>query len=115
MNGTVVESDSALVGDCTVHVNSIARGILLHDLMVKKADIRILQSHSICPGKYIVLIAGEVEPVQQSMREGLHYGGAAVVDSLLIENISTDIFPAMLGATCATGASSPCQTRLWRP
>ena len=54
-----------------IELNSIARGILIHDLMVKKAAIQILQSHSICPGKYIVLIAGEVGPVQASMREGL--------------------------------------------
>ncbi len=81
-----------------IELNSIARGILLHDLMVKKAQIDVLQSHSICPGKYIILIAGGVAPVRASMREGLHYGGAAVVDSLLIPNVSTEIFPAMLGA-----------------
>lgn len=81
-----------------IETNSIARGILVHDLMSKKADIKILQSNTICPGKYIVIIAGDVDNVWEAMREGRHYGGQAVIDSLFIPNISDEIFTAMVGA-----------------
>jgi len=82
-----------------IELNSIARGILIHDLMAKRADIKVLQSNTICPGKYFVLIAGGVGEVEESMKIGLHYGQTAVVDSLFIQNISEAIFPAMVGAT----------------
>lgn len=81
-----------------IETNSIARGIVVHDVMLKKAHVHILQSNTICPGKYIVLIAGAEGDVDEAMRDGLHYGGAAVVDSLHIPNVRKDIFPAMIGA-----------------
>ncbi len=80
-----------------VETNSVARGILVHDVMLKKARITVLESHSLCPGKYMVLVAGGEREVQEAMEEGLHYGGEAVVDSLFIPNISEEVFPAMTG------------------
>jgi len=82
-----------------IETNSIARGILVHDVMLKKANVQVIQSNSICPGKYIVFIAGSEGDVRESMTEGLHYGGAAVVDSLFIPNIRHDIFPALVGGS----------------
>jgi microcompartment protein CcmL/EutN len=81
-----------------IETNSIARGIVVHDVMLKKAHVKVLQSNTICPGKYIVLIAGHEGDVDEAMADGLHYGGSAVVDSLHIPNIREDIFPAMVGA-----------------
>jgi len=80
-----------------IETNSIARGILVHDVMLKKASIRVLQSNTICPGKYIVFIAGPVGDVKEAMADGRHYGGSAVVDQLFIPNVREEIFPAMLG------------------
>jgi len=65
--------------------------------MIKKSNIKIVQSNTICPGKYIVIIAGLVDDVNEAINEGLHYGGMSVVDSFFIPNISEEIFPAMVG------------------
>lgn len=81
-----------------IETNSIARGIVVHDVMLKKASVEVVESHTICPGKYIVFIAGPEGDVRESMAEGLHYGGSAVIDSLFIPNIREDIFPALVGA-----------------
>lgn len=80
-----------------IETNSIARGILVHDVMQKKAGIEIVQSNSICPGKYIVFVRGVEADVEEAMSDGMHYGGDAVVDSLYIPNIREEIFPAILG------------------
>ncbi len=89
-----------------IETNSVARGILVHDLMLKKSNIKVVQSNTICPGKYIVVIGGGVEEVELAMEEGLYYGGQAVVDSLFIPNISMDIFPAMVGSNHDIGVES---------
>ena len=82
-----------------IETNSIARGVLVHDVMLKKANVDVVQSNSICPGKYIVFIRGTEGDVRESMGAGRHYGGDAVVDSLFIPNIREDIFPALLGCS----------------
>ncbi len=82
-----------------IETNSIARGILVHDVMLKKASVEVVQSNTTCPGKYIVFIRGGEQEVRESMTEGMHYGGEAVVDSLLIPNIREEIFPALVGGS----------------
>jgi len=49
-----------------VETNSIAAGILAGDAMVKKAVVQLLEARSICPGKYMILIGGEVGPVREA-------------------------------------------------
>jgi microcompartment protein CcmL/EutN len=89
-----------------IETNSIARGIVVHDVMLKKAKIEVVQSNSICPGKYIVLIAGDEGDVDEAMKEGLAKGSEAVVDSLFIPNVRHEIFPAMVGANQEIGVDS---------
>ena len=54
-----------------IEFNSIASGILATDAMAKKADVTVVDSRGICPGKYIVLITGDVEAVDRSLEAGL--------------------------------------------
>jgi len=58
---------------------SIAIGISVTDEMAKTADVEVLESTAICPGKYMVLIAGDVSSV--------------------VPHVHPQIFPAILGAT----------------
>ena len=53
-----------------VELNSIAVGIETCDFMVKAAQVDLLRASTICPGKYIVIVGGEVSAVQSSMRTG---------------------------------------------
>jgi microcompartment protein CcmL/EutN len=78
---------------------SIAVGIRITDEMVKTAPVEILEATAICPGKYMVLIAGAVSPVEDSLKRGIDVGGDVVVDTLLIPYVHPQIFPAILGAT----------------
>ena len=43
---------------------SIAGGIEAADAMVKKASVKLFLARPICPGKFIVLIGGDVEAVK---------------------------------------------------
>ena len=78
---------------------SIAVGISVTDAMAKRAAVEILESTAICPGKYMVLVAGDVESVESSLTRGIEVGGDVVVDSLLIPHVHPQVFPAILGAT----------------
>ena len=82
---------------------SIAIGISVTDEMAKTADVEVLESTAICPGKYMVLIAGDVSSVESSLKRGIEIGGDVVADTLFIPHVHPQGFPAILGATEVEG------------
>lgn len=78
-----------------VEFTSIAQGIECADIMTKTADVTILAAKTICPGKYIVLVSGDVSGVQQSVDAGIDIGAETVVDSFVIPNVHPSILPAI--------------------
>lgn len=82
-----------------VELVSIARGIRATDEMCKKASVELVESAVICPGKYLIVIAGPVGPVEESWRKGLEIGGEAVVDRLFLPNAHEQLVPAMRACT----------------
>lgn len=86
-----------------VETNSIAAGILAGDAMVKKAEVQLLEARAICPGKYMVLVAGEVGPVGESHQVGVVTAADTLVDQLLLPNAHRSLFPALMSATPPRG------------
>ena len=82
-----------------VEFSSIARGIYAADQMVKISEVEIVTAQTICPGKYIALVEGDVAAVQDSVHIGEKFAGEYFVDSLVIPNVHHGIFPAITGAT----------------
>lgn len=78
-----------------VELNSIARGIETCDYMVKAAQVDLIRSSTVCPGKYMVIVSGDTGDVKASMAEGVKRGGECVVDTLLIPNIHPQLIPAI--------------------
>ena len=67
--------------------------------MVKAAQIELLRSSTVCPGKFMILIGGDTGDVRASMKEGISRGGECVVDTLLLPNVHPTLIPAMTGTT----------------
>lgn len=78
---------------------SIARGIYAADQMVKVSDVEIVMTGSVCPGKYIAIVHGDVAAVQDSVAVGEKTAAEYLVDSIVIPNVSPAVFPAITGAT----------------
>ena len=82
-----------------VELISIARGIKVTDEMLKKAPVHLIESTTICPGKYIVVIGGDVDPVEESYLKGLEIGGSSVVDQLFLPYAHEQLLPAISATT----------------
>ena len=78
---------------------SIAKGIEAADAMLKASRVELLDARHICPGKYIVLIFGEVSAVYNSVQAGNTIGGSAVVDDFVIPNVHPSVIKAV---SCAS-------------
>jgi microcompartment protein CcmL/EutN len=80
-----------------IELSSIAAGFLVTDTMLKTADVELLINRTICSGKYLILVGGDVAAVNASVDTGVAIGGASIIDSCLIPNIDQAIFPAISG------------------
>lgn len=78
-----------------VELTSIARGIETCDYMVKAAQVDLLRSSTVCPGKYMTIVGGETGDVRAAMAEGIKRGGELVVDTLMLPNVHEQLIPAI--------------------
>ena len=81
-----------------IELGSIAGGYEVADAMLKTADVELLLARSICSGKYMVMVRGDVAAVASSVAAGSQAGGFSVIDTFVIPNLHESIFPAIGGA-----------------
>lgn len=78
-----------------LELNSIAKGIQAADMMLKAAEIRLVSARPSCPGKYQILITGEVSAVESALRTGGENAKANVVDRLFIPKVHPQVIEAI--------------------
>ena len=82
-----------------IELTSIAAGFQSCDAMLKAANVELVLSRSICSGKYIVMVRGDVGAVQAAVSAGASAGHFSVIDSFVIPNLHESVFPAISGAS----------------
>lgn len=82
-----------------IELNSIARGIQVADEMIKSAEVDLLLAKTVCPGKYIILVTGNVGAVQAAINHGEIAGQESVVNKLLLPNVHPQVIPAINAAS----------------
>ena len=85
-----------------IELSSIASGMLAADIMLKTSDVELILSRTICSGKYMVLVGGDVAAVQTAVEAAIETLGFGIIDSFVIPNVHPDIFPAIAGHTGVT-------------
>ncbi|MCL6613248.1 MAG: BMC domain-containing protein [Firmicutes bacterium] len=80
-----------------LELNSIARGFEAADEMVKTAAVRLLFAKPVCPGKFTVVVTGEVGAVSSAMAAGRTKAGTYLVDELILANVHPAVVPAFYG------------------
>jgi microcompartment protein CcmL/EutN len=80
-----------------VEFSSIATGIKAADAMVKRAPIEVIKSGTVQPGKYLVLIGGEVADVEESLDEGREVGQTCLLDFVLLPRVHPEVVDSIGG------------------
>lgn len=80
-----------------LELSSIASGFSVQDTVIKAAEIELLVARTICPGKYMVVVGGQVGSVNAAIGAGVNTAGGFLVDQLILPNIDPAIFPAVSG------------------
>lgn len=83
-----------------LELTNVTKGIVTADAMLKAANVELLLAQPLCPGKYVVMVGGDVGAVQSAVRSGKSVGGADnVVDEFVLPNVHPDVFQALSGCT----------------
>lgn len=82
-----------------VELSSIARGIDTTDRMLKAADVKLVMARTICSGKYMVMVAGDLPDVEASVAAGLACSRECTIDHFVIPDVHPAVFPAIAGTS----------------
>ena len=78
-----------------VETSSIAVGYRAQDAMLKAASVRLLLARTICSGKYLVVVGGDVASVQASVEAGAAQCDGALIEHRVVTQVHPDVFPAI--------------------
>jgi len=78
-----------------LELSSIALGHLAEDAMLKSAPVDLLQARTICSGKYIVVVGGDVAAVTAAVDAGAAVSTGALIERRVIPRVHPSVFPAI--------------------
>jgi microcompartment protein CcmL/EutN len=82
-----------------LEIQNVTRGIQVADTMLKAANVELVLAQPVCPGKFIVMVSGDVGAVQSAIKAGKSLTAGSVVDEFVLPNIHPSVFPALSGCT----------------
>lgn len=89
-----------------LEIQSIAKGMIVMDAMVKKAHSEILWSGAVSTGKFLILIHGGVAEVEESLTEGERVAGDKLIDRLFLPQAHPQLFLGVRGKNPISEISS---------
>ena len=80
-----------------IELKSIPAGVQTADEMLKAANVELLVATAICPGKYIIIISGQVGAVRSSMERGRQTAGTYLICDHTINSVHDSVPGALVG------------------
>ena len=80
-----------------IEFKSISKGIAVTDEMLKSAEVNLVLASTLCPGKYLTVLEGEVSAVENAVRTADRLGGRHVFSSEVISGINSEVIGAIGG------------------
>jgi microcompartment protein CcmL/EutN len=95
---TIVQERKLLVIEpalAMLEFSSIAAGILAADAIVKRAMLLVVHAGTVQPGRFLVLIGGDVAEVEESLKAGLETAPDALTDHIFLPNVHPEVVRAL--------------------
>jgi len=78
-----------------LELTSIGIGYRAQDAMLKAAAVELLLARTICSGKYLIAVGGDVASVQSSVEAGAAAAEGALIERRVISRLHPSVFPAI--------------------
>jgi microcompartment protein CcmL/EutN len=80
-----------------VELESIARGFVVADQLVKRAEVTVVLAEPLSPGKYLLLFHGGVAEVEESFKAATETAGPRLLDSLFLTQAASGLMDGLEG------------------
>ena len=82
-----------------IEFKTTSTGVTAADAMVKTSEVEIVEAQTVCPGKYIAIITGDLSAVKAAVETAVTTYEDKCIDSFVLGNPHESIFPAIYGTT----------------
>ncbi len=89
-----------------IEFKTVASGITAADQMVKTANVEIIEAQTVCPGKYIAIISGDLSAVNAAVETAKNTRTGEYINSFVLGNPDESIFPAIYGSATIEGVKA---------
>ena len=78
-----------------IELSSIATGFVVEDLMLKAGSVELLLARSICSGKFLIVVSGDVTSVQAALAAGATAAAASLIERRQIARVHPTVLQAI--------------------
>ena len=78
-----------------IELSSVAVGYLVEDVMLKAGSVQLLLARTICSGKFLIVVAGDVTSVQAALQGGASAAGASLIERRQIARVHPSVLAAI--------------------
>lgn len=78
-----------------IELSSVANGFVVEDLMLKAGSVQLLLARSICSGKFLIVVSGDVTSVQAALLAGATAAGASLIERRQIARVHPTVLQAI--------------------
>ncbi len=82
-----------------VEFKTVSSGMRAADCMVKTAEVELIQADTVCPGKFLALISGDLSAVNAAVEAASKIDTEQLIDTFVLGNPHNSIFSALYGAS----------------
>ncbi|MGD0903706.1 MAG: BMC domain-containing protein [Terracidiphilus sp.] len=81
-----------------IELSSVATGYVVEDVMLKAGSVQLLMARSICSGKFLIAVAGDVTSVEAAVQAGGVAAGASLIERRQIARVHPSVLAAISNA-----------------
>lgn len=81
-----------------IEISTISKGYRLSDEILKLVEVDLTMAQPICPGKFVLIVAGRVANVRSAMEFAEKNYAENLIDISFLGRISDDVYRAILGS-----------------
>lgn len=82
-----------------IEIKTISKGYVISDSILDSVSVEIIMAQPICPGKFVLIIAGGIAEMENAVSYANKEYGEAIVDSMVLGRIEEEVYLALVGAT----------------
>jgi microcompartment protein CcmL/EutN len=80
-----------------IELASVAAGYVVQDAMFKAAPVELLLARTICSGKYLIVISGNIAAVDASLDAGAAHAAGSLIEKGSLARMHPSVFEALGG------------------